>query len=184
MEYSNKALNAIYTQVASNISTLFSKKVEDIRPDMRINEDLGLDSLDGVELIMNMEKDFAVEVFDLEALDLKTVDDLVRCMCKLCSPLHRYLLHAVENITADITGLDRENVHVRDCWKCTMDDGTVNSVYTYTEFIAHLKTDKQTVAEIINCVEQIYGIELGCTEVISLRELVYQIEKVLLTPTL
>ncbi|PKK92621.1 MAG: acyl carrier protein, partial [Tenericutes bacterium HGW-Tenericutes-6] len=41
-------------------------------------EDLGADSIDAVELIMNIEDEFNVQVSDEEAQNIKTVGDLVK----------------------------------------------------------------------------------------------------------
>jgi acyl carrier protein len=50
---------------------------ERIRGDARLIEDLGLDSLDAVELAMKAEKSFNVEMSDEEMEGLKTVKDVV-----------------------------------------------------------------------------------------------------------
>lgn len=41
-------------------------------------DDLGADSLDTVELIMNMEEDFDIEIPDEDAENLRTVGDVVK----------------------------------------------------------------------------------------------------------
>ncbi|MBM7454010.1 acyl carrier protein [Acholeplasma morum] len=43
----------------------------------RLQEDLGADSLDAVELIMNIEDEFDISISDEAAQNLKTVGDLV-----------------------------------------------------------------------------------------------------------
>ncbi|WHQ46585.1 MAG: acyl carrier protein [Candidatus Midichloria sp.] len=45
--------------------------------DARLVEDLGADSLDIVELIMALEKDFEVDITDDAAKNIKTVQDAV-----------------------------------------------------------------------------------------------------------
>ena len=50
---------------------------EQIRPDARFREDLGLDSLDGVELTMALEEEFGIEITDQEAEKLKTVNEVI-----------------------------------------------------------------------------------------------------------
>ena len=40
-------------------------------------QDLGLDSLDSVELIMQMEEEFKIQISDNEAENLKTVGDVI-----------------------------------------------------------------------------------------------------------
>ncbi len=44
----------------------------------RLAEDLGADSIDAVELIMNIEDEFEIQVSDEEAQNIKTVGDLVK----------------------------------------------------------------------------------------------------------
>lgn len=46
--------------------------------DSNIQEDLGADSLDAVELIMALEEEFGIDVQDEEAEKFKTVGDVVR----------------------------------------------------------------------------------------------------------
>ncbi len=46
--------------------------------DSNIQEDLGADSLDAVELIMALEEEFGIDVQDDEAEKFKTVGDVVR----------------------------------------------------------------------------------------------------------
>ncbi|ACI19301.1 acyl carrier protein [Dictyoglomus thermophilum] len=46
--------------------------------DSNIQEDLGADSLDAVELIMALEEEFGIDVQDEEAENFKTVGDVVR----------------------------------------------------------------------------------------------------------
>jgi len=48
---------------------------KDIVPSAKFVDDLGLDSLDMVELVMSMEKEFGIEVKDEEAEKLITVQD-------------------------------------------------------------------------------------------------------------
>lgn len=48
-----------------------------ITPDSKIIDDLGADSLDVVEMLMKLEDDFGVSVSDEEALELKTVQDII-----------------------------------------------------------------------------------------------------------
>ncbi len=45
--------------------------------DSRIAEDLGADSLDAVELIMNIEDEFGISINDEDAANIKTVGQLV-----------------------------------------------------------------------------------------------------------
>jgi len=48
-----------------------------VTPEANLNDDLGADSLDAVELIMSLEEEFDVEIEPAQSEDLKTVQDLV-----------------------------------------------------------------------------------------------------------
>ena len=48
-----------------------------ISEDSNFIEDLGADSLDTVELVMEMEEEFDIEIPDEDANDLRTVQDVI-----------------------------------------------------------------------------------------------------------
>lgn len=54
---------------------------DDIKPEASF-QDLGLDSLDAVELIMAFEEEFGVEIPDDEAETIKTVGDAINVIEK------------------------------------------------------------------------------------------------------
>lgn len=47
-----------------------------IKPESRLIEDLGADSLDMIEMLMALEENFGISVPDEKAADLKTVADI------------------------------------------------------------------------------------------------------------
>ena len=47
-------------------------------PNARLIEDLGADSLDMVEMLMLVEEEFGISIPDDDAMDLKTVEDIVK----------------------------------------------------------------------------------------------------------
>jgi acyl carrier protein len=51
--------------------------VEQLVPEARLVEDLGLDSLDAVELAISVERKFDIEVPEEELTKLKTVADMI-----------------------------------------------------------------------------------------------------------
>jgi acyl carrier protein len=57
-------------------------KEDVIKPESRILEDLGADSLDVVELLMLLEDEFGIEVDEEQAVNLKTVNDIVKLVDK------------------------------------------------------------------------------------------------------
>ena len=50
----------------------------EIKAESNFKEDLGADSLDAVELIMEFEKEFGISIPDNEAERLRTIGDAVR----------------------------------------------------------------------------------------------------------
>ena len=48
-----------------------------INENSRLVEDLGADSLDMIEMLMSLEENFGLSVSDEEAVNLKTVKDIV-----------------------------------------------------------------------------------------------------------
>ena len=51
--------------------------VDTVTIDKEIVKDLGADSLDVVELLMNLEEEYSVSIPDDEAIKIKTVGDIV-----------------------------------------------------------------------------------------------------------
>lgn len=60
------------------IADEIGKKVEDIAEGKDLVKDLGVDSLDAVEIIMAMEEEFGVTITDEEGSSIKTVDDVIK----------------------------------------------------------------------------------------------------------
>ena len=70
----------MFENVKSILAEQLGLKADKIKPESKIVEDLGADSLDVVELLMTMEDDFGVTVTDEEAVNLKTVSDIVKML--------------------------------------------------------------------------------------------------------
>ncbi|MCF0211446.1 MAG: acyl carrier protein [Bacteroidales bacterium] len=51
---------------------------KDVNPDASFTNDLGADSLDTVELIMELEKEFDIQIPDEAAETIATVGDVIR----------------------------------------------------------------------------------------------------------
>lgn len=49
----------------------------DVRPESHFKADLNYDSLDTVELLMKVEKEFEINIPDGEAVDIETVADMI-----------------------------------------------------------------------------------------------------------
>lgn len=60
-----------------------------ITPATRLQEDIGVDSIDLVELAINLEHRFHIEITDAEMESMRTVQDILSCV-----DLHLSLLEA------------------------------------------------------------------------------------------
>jgi acyl carrier protein len=54
----------------------------DVKPESALQDDLGADSLDLVELMMGMEEEFEIKIDDEAAQSIKTVNDAVNFIKK------------------------------------------------------------------------------------------------------
>ena len=70
-------------EVIAMLAKQLNKKIEELTPDKRIKEDLNADSLDIVELIMNIEEKYGITVPDEAAMEIKTVQDLISFVDKI-----------------------------------------------------------------------------------------------------
>lgn len=68
----------VFERVKQMIIDELNVPEEKINLEARLSEDLGADSIDAVELIMNIEDEFEIQVSDEEAQNIKTVGDLVK----------------------------------------------------------------------------------------------------------
>ncbi len=69
---------AVLDNVKELISKQLNKPVEEITEDKEIVKDLGADSLDVVEMLMSLEEEFNITVPEEDAVNLKTVGDIVK----------------------------------------------------------------------------------------------------------
>jgi len=56
--------------------------IEDVQDDSNLRGDLGMDSLDSIELIMEFEKVFNIDIPDSEAEKVNIVSDIYDCLVK------------------------------------------------------------------------------------------------------
>lgn len=49
-----------------------------ITPEVRLIEDLGIDSLDTLEMLMALEDEYGIQISNEDAQELKTVEDIVK----------------------------------------------------------------------------------------------------------
>ena len=67
----------VFEKVKSILSEQFDVEEDNITMETSIVNDLGADSLDVVDLLMNIDDEFGVEVPDEDVEKVKTVEDLV-----------------------------------------------------------------------------------------------------------
>ncbi len=68
----------IFDKIKAVLAEQLDVNEDEITMDSTIQEDLGADSLDVVEMIMSLEEEFDIEVPDEAAQEMKTVGDVVR----------------------------------------------------------------------------------------------------------
>ena len=68
----------VFEKVKAILAEQFDAEEDDITAETSIQDDLGADSIDVVDLLMTIEGEFEVEVPDTEIDNLKTVGDLVK----------------------------------------------------------------------------------------------------------
>ena len=72
-----KFLMAVADQVKELISKQLNKPVNDITEDKELVKDLGADSLDLVEMLMNLEEEQGITISEEESVNIKTVGDII-----------------------------------------------------------------------------------------------------------
>lgn len=68
----------VFEKIRSTLAMQFGISEENIKEDSRLVEDLMADSLDIVELIMDLESEYGVQIPDDELPNIRTVGDIVR----------------------------------------------------------------------------------------------------------
>lgn len=71
-------MSTIQDRVTSIVVEKLNVPAEQVTPDAKFMEDLGADSLDQVELIMQFEEEFNAEIPDEEAEKIITVGDAIK----------------------------------------------------------------------------------------------------------
>ena len=63
--------------VAKAVAARTSSDIAALSPETDVREDLGMDSLDAVELIMELEDEFGITIPSENSADLKTIGEIV-----------------------------------------------------------------------------------------------------------
>ena len=74
---SNKKNTQLLSEKVNKLIEQLNKEIAEIGDDMDIVKDLGADSLDIVEMVMNIEEEFGITIDDEKAVNVKTVKDIV-----------------------------------------------------------------------------------------------------------
>ena len=69
-------MSALKQRLAELVATQLGVETDEVVPEARILEDLGADSLDVVELVMNLEEAFDITVPDEDVEAMVTVGDM------------------------------------------------------------------------------------------------------------
>ena len=63
--------------IINNVAGHFKVKIAEVSLNTNLIDDLGADSLDSVELVLDMEREFDIEIPDEAIDDVKTVQDII-----------------------------------------------------------------------------------------------------------
>ena len=72
----------ILSKIRPILSDLLELNAEKIVPNAKIAEDLGVDSLDSVEITIKLEDVFNIEISDDDIEKMKTVDDILTYLAR------------------------------------------------------------------------------------------------------
>lgn len=68
---------SIEEKVIALVADKLGVDIKDVKPESTLTGDLGADSLDAVEILMEAENDFGIKIPDEDAEKIKTVGDIV-----------------------------------------------------------------------------------------------------------
>ena len=69
---------AVADVVIKLIAEQLGKSVDEVTVDKEVVKDLGADSLDVVEMLMSLESEFNITVPEEDAVNIKTVGDIIK----------------------------------------------------------------------------------------------------------
>jgi len=72
-----KVADALFEQIRDLIADRLGVDVDKVTPEASFKDDLGADSLDLVELVMELEDEFDLEISDEDAEKINTVQDVL-----------------------------------------------------------------------------------------------------------
>ena len=78
MKYETEEIKMVFDKIKSIIVEQLDADENDVTMDANIQDDLGADSLDVVDLVMSIEESFDIEIPDEYVENIKTVGDIVK----------------------------------------------------------------------------------------------------------
>jgi acyl carrier protein len=70
----------LFNEIREIVSKQLNVDESEIKPESKLTDDLGADSVDLAELIFIMEEKFDIEISDKDTKDIVTVDDAVKAV--------------------------------------------------------------------------------------------------------
>ena len=70
----------MFDKVCEILAEKFDADAETMTMDTKVKEDLKADSLDIVELMMDLEEQFGIKISDEDAMKMSTIGDIVKYM--------------------------------------------------------------------------------------------------------
>jgi len=70
----------LFNKIREIVSKQLNIDESEIKPESKLTDDLGADSVDLAELIFIMEEKFDIEISDKDTKDIVTVDDAVKAV--------------------------------------------------------------------------------------------------------
>lgn len=74
--------DAIFEQTRAALAKMLKIKSDTIRRDSILKDDLGIDSVDGLDMCFALERKFGIDIEDEDMIRLKTVEDIVTLVQK------------------------------------------------------------------------------------------------------
>lgn len=144
-------------EISERIKSSFSLEC-DINPEDRLSEDLGIDSLEYVELIMDLEKHYKISISDREADKIKTFGQLVNAVDE-----HLAKFHGLKGMgPAGNTEYSAEQVEEQVLKLVSEACDTCDTPVTMDSYLSEdLECDSLDILEIIVRCEQNFNIDIS-----------------------
>jgi len=68
---------ALLDEIREILVTELATKPDMVKPESKLNDDLGADSLDSIELVSALEEKFGIDITDEEARGITTVSEII-----------------------------------------------------------------------------------------------------------